>query len=493
MHGLALVLLMGCGLKEGSADTGEAPGGVAETADHSTDSFGPSATDEHSEGDTSVEPVDSGVPDTAADTAAAEPCGHIPTFADGRVPTRVRHVATTGSDATGDGSKAQPFATIEGAAEGLLPGDAIRLAPGSYEGGQYLSEVRGRPDAPIWVGGEPGADKPVLVGATEGLHLVRAAYVLVHDLEVSGASGNGINADDGGDYEDEEATHHLVFRDLDIHDIGGDGNQDCLKLSGLRDFVVMDSRFARCGGGGSGSGVDHVGCHRGLVARNSFSELGASGVQAKGGSTDVELRWNHLVDAGDRAFNMGGSTDPIYFRPPLDPAGDNAEARDIRAIANLIEGSEAALAFVGCVDCAALNNTIVSPDKWVLRILQESTSGGGYSFLPAAGGELVNNLVQLERSAVSTDVNIGPDTDSDSFVFTTNLWYAADEPGDSAPVLPGTVVGGIAGVDPMLQTDGSVGEGSPAIAAGTADGRVAGDRSGACYADPPTIGAHAAP
>ena len=29
----------------------------------------------------------------------------------------------------------------------------------------------------------------------------------------------------------------------------------------------------------------------------------------------------------------------------------------------------AAIAFVGCVDCAAINNTIVDPEHWVLRIL----------------------------------------------------------------------------------------------------------------------------
>jgi len=86
--------------------------------------------------------------------------------------------------------------------------------------------------------------------------------VVLHDLEITGSDHNGVNCDDGGDMANPEASHHLVFRRLSIHDIGGDGNQDCLKLSGIRHFRVEDCELARCGGNGSGSGVDHVGCQQ---------------------------------------------------------------------------------------------------------------------------------------------------------------------------------------------------------------------------------------
>ena len=79
-------------------------------------------------------------------------------------------------------------------------------------------------------------------------------------------SGNGINADDGGETANAEASRFLVFRRLRIHDVGEGGNQDGLKLSGINDYAVLDCKFARCGGGGSGSGIDQVGCHRGIVA-----------------------------------------------------------------------------------------------------------------------------------------------------------------------------------------------------------------------------------
>ena len=425
--------------------------------------------------------------DTATTTDPAPACDALDTWADGLEPSRELHVATTGSDTAGDGSSGSPFATLVHAVDQATPGTAVRVHAGSF-GNAYLEDVYGTADAPIWIGGAPGEEPPVLVGASEGLHLSGGAWLVVHDLVIDSARDNGVNFDDRGDYDDPEALHHVIFQRLEVRDIGGDGNQDCLKLSGLRDFHVLDSSFADCGGGSSGSGVDMVGCHRGVIARNHFTRTSGNAVQAKGGTDDVLLLWNRLVDAGARGFNLGGSTGTEFFRPPLDPEGENFEARDLRAVGNWIEGSEASLAFVGCVDCSATHNTLVDPDKWLFRILQESVTDADYSFLAAGGGAVMNNLVVFARDAVSTDVNIGPDTDPDSFSWSHNLFYASDAPGDSAPELPGTVVGSLIGVDPGLDADGLIGPDSPAVGAGVSGTGVMGDRLGACYEEPPSIG-----
>ena len=115
--------------------------------------------------------------------------------------------------------------------------------------------------APIWIGGVPGSPRPVIAAGGQAFHLVRPRYLVVHDLEVRGASANGINTDDEAQYANADAARFVVFRNLFIHDVGTGGNQDCLKLSGLNDFWVLDSEFQRCGGAGSGSAIDHVGCH----------------------------------------------------------------------------------------------------------------------------------------------------------------------------------------------------------------------------------------
>lgn len=423
-------------------------------------------------------------------------CFDYPSFETGKVPTTQRHVATTGSDTTGDGSLAAPFRSIQAAVINAQPGTAIVVHAGTYPGGSYVSNLAGTEDAPIWIGGAPGEARPIFENGVNGLHFTLLRYVVIHDLEIRNTTANGINADDSAQYDNPLASHHVVFRGLDIHDIGSNGNQDCLKLSGLNDFWVLSSRFARCGGGQAGSGIDHVGCHDGVIAGNRFEDLSASGnaVQCKGGSSDITIVANHITDGGARAINLGGSTGFEFFRPPLSTSAPNAEARRIHVIANLIEGSVVPLAFVGCIDCLAANNTIVDPENWIVRILQETVSGGGYTFLPSSNGRIVNNLVQYDRSGISTHVNVGGNTDAASFSFQNNLWYAHDQPGNSAPSLPVAEAGGLVGVDPLLASpatgDYRLQSTSPAIGAGAAVAELLGDLDGECYLSPPSIGAY---
>ncbi|MCX7555965.1 right-handed parallel beta-helix repeat-containing protein [Xanthomonadaceae bacterium JHOS43] len=411
-------------------------------------------------------------------------------FASGLSPSHVLHVATGGNDSIGNGSSTQPFATVVRAAQVALPGAAIVIHPGTYAGGQFVADLRGTAVAPIWVGGMAGQPRPVIEGGSNGIQFSRPAYVVLHDILVRNAGANGINIDDGGQYADPLAAHHVVVERLDIRDIGGGGNQDCLKISGLNDFQIRDSHFQNCGDGGSG--IDFVGGHRGLVHGNVLIDIGGSGVQTKGGSSDIDIHANRFINGGSRALNMGGSTGLEFFRPPLSGSHSNAEARRIRALSNLFVGSaQAPLNFVGCVDCVAAHNTIVNPGTWLVRVLQETGSQGGHVFEPTRNGLVQNNLFVFQRSQVtSSGVNVGSGTDASSFVWINNLFHAPDQPANSLPNLPGTVSGSLAGVDPgITPPDYRIAPDSPAAGSGvTLDARL-GDLGGACFADPPSRGA----
>ena len=449
--------------------------------------------------DTSSGPTSSSTGETTSDTTTGDPlaCGGIVTFADGKLPTAELHVAEGGADDPNCGVIDAPCGSIAFAAGLAQPGTAVRIHSGTYAPDQYVSDLAGTADAPIWIGGAPGETPPVISGGTEGLHFSRARYLVVHDVEVLGATGNGINIDDGGAVDNPDATRFVVFRDLEIHQIGQGGNQDCLKMSGVNDYWVLDSEFYQCGAGGSA--IDHVGCHQGLLAGNFFHDNGGNAVQCKGGSENIEIRANRMVDSGDRAINMGGSTGFEFFRPPLQMGAPNAEARDIRVIANTIVGGVTPLAFVGCVDCAALNNTIVRPHNWLFRILQETVTTPEYEFLPASNGVFANNVVVFDRGDISTYVNIGGNTAPDTFTFTTNLWYAADVPAQSDPSgdLPTPETGAIVGIDPQLAdlagADYHLTAGSPAAGSGTAFAALSADLDFICYQDPPSRGAFELP
>lgn len=448
----------------------------------SANDLAPSA-DDHADVPASEPPATGG---SAPGPSASGGCGATQTFEDGASPSREVFVEE-GAASSGDGSSERPYATLDEALADATPGTAIRIRPGTYAGGAYASTLAGSADAPIWIGGVPGQARPVISGGDTAFQLSGASFVIVHELELTGQSANGINVDDGEVASG--SSHDLVFRDLSIHDLGDGGNQDCLKLSGVDRFFVLGSEFRGCSGG---SAIDHVGCHHGVIAHNLFSDLGGNGVQSKGGSDDLTITQNTFVNAGERAVHMGGSTGFEFFRPALSMSRPNFEARDIRVVANLFRGGVSPIAFVGCVDCLAANNTIVDPEHWVLRILQETTSSEGYEFTPARDGRFVNNLVYYAVADLSTHVNVGPDTASDTFVLAHNLWYAYDAPGASAPYyLPVAETDGIYGEDPGLASteEPRIGPSSPAAGAGVELSEVVADWTGECYSAPPAIGA----
>ncbi|MCY1062089.1 right-handed parallel beta-helix repeat-containing protein [Nannocystis sp. SCPEA4] len=463
-----------------AADPTEVPTTGAPTTDATTST---SATATDTGDTTTTDTGDPGVPT----------CGDPVHFASDKEPTQVVHVAPDGvDDPLSCGTLAAPCQTLGAAVALASPGTAIRLHPGTYAADEFIEELAGTEDAPIWIGGVPGEERPVISGGTEALHLSRVRHLVLHDLEVTGASGNGINVDDGGLFEDPEATRFVVFERVFIHDIGDGGNQDCLKLSGLNDFWILGSEFTGCSAGGSA--IDHVGCHRGLILDNNFSDNGGNAIQTKGGSEDIEIRGNTMTDCGQRAVNMGGSTGFEFFRPPLLENAANAEARNIRVIANVIVGGEAPLAFVGCVDCLAANNTIVRPQHWLLRILQETVSNPAFEFEPVGNSRFINNVVVFDRNQISNHVNIGPDTAAETFTFASNLWFAADQADQSSPAgdLPVAETDPIVGVDPgLVDLDGDfhLTPGSPAVHSGMPLAELTGDRDHQCWADPPSRGA----
>ena len=421
----------------------------------------------------------------------AESCNPIRTFADGRQPVREIFVSPSGNNATGNVTRAAPYKDLSRALRGVAPGDAIRLLPGIHGAGNSVGSIAGTSNAPIWIGGVPGEARPEIRGGTAALLLSRVRYLVVENLVVAGATQNGINCDDGSDYANPDATRQLLFRNLEIRDIGTGGNHDGLKLSGVNDYQVLDCTFTRMSSGGSG--IDHVGCHRGLIARCTFTDMGSNAIQCKGGSEDIEIRGNRFLNGGGRAINVGGSTGFQFFRPPLSTVEPNVEARNIRVFANLFQGADAPLAFVGAVDCVAAQNTIVEPRRWVVRILQETVSGGGYIFRPCGNNRFLNNLISYHRAQVGTPVNVGGNTDAASFQFERNLWYASDRPTQSRPSLPSAESAGVYGLDPQFRDapagDFSVPVASPAVGKGLSLPAPRADLLERCYAEVPTLGA----
>ncbi|MBL7152103.1 MAG: right-handed parallel beta-helix repeat-containing protein [Phycisphaerae bacterium] len=319
---------------------------------------------------------------------------------------------------------AETSSQVRSAIRNLQPGDTLLIAPGNYTGGIHLADTSGTEKAPITICGADPNNPPLFSGGSQAIHLADCSYITISNLKVKGFPANGINIDDSGSFD--TPAHHIILENLTILETGPKGNHDALKISGVDHFTIRRCRFEAWGG----SGIDMVGCHHGVVedctfiGRTGFSQSNA--VQLKGGTRHILVQTSFFKDAGQRAINLGGSTGLQFFRPQV---GDY-EAKDITIAGNRFIGGIAPLAWVTADGGNVHHNTIILPQKWILRILQETTDP---KFKPSHGGIFENNLIVYD-SKIQVFVNVGPRTAPQTFTFRRNAWHNLD--GTRRPALP---------------------------------------------------------
>ncbi len=81
------------------------------------------------------------------------------------------------------------------------PGTVIRIRPGQYTGGVWISNLHGQPGAPIVIEAADPNDPPVFVGEDTGWQLDEASHVLIRHVRFRRQRANGLNIDDGGSFE----------------------------------------------------------------------------------------------------------------------------------------------------------------------------------------------------------------------------------------------------------------------------------------------------
>ncbi len=305
-------------------------------------------------------------------------------------------------------------ASLKIALIGANPGDEIRIKPGRYKGGTYFKGLAGSALKPIVISASDPTQRPVFVGGESALHLSQVSYLKIDGLEITKSTANGLNIDHGGDISN--PSHHIILKNLTISEIGDRGNHDGIKLSGVDHFQVRNCQIQNWGG--SGSAIDMVGCHDGLVYETLFRGRGddqSNGVQVKSGSSEIAIQACRFEYAGSRAVNLGGSTGLTYFSPK----DASYEARNLKVIDCLVLGSHAPIAFVGVDGAILRQNTFINPGKYLFRILQEQQD---LRFVRCRLGVIEKNLVLYNGNQVSQSTNIGPGTDSASFELKANCW-----------------------------------------------------------------------
>lgn len=323
---------------------------------------------------------------------------------------------------------------LKTAIRNLKPGLIVKIAPGVYSGNNYVVNA----ERVTFEALDP-ANKPVIQGGSTGMQLVRCNYATLRNLRIKGQTDNGLNLDDGG--PSNPRVLGITIENVEVSDIGPSGNLDGIKCSGLDQLTIRNCTVD----GWGGDGIDMVGCHTVLItgckftAKTGFTQT--TGVQVKGGSSDVIIENSQFTNVTERPINVGGRTDSNLFRP----LGANYEAKRITVRGNTISGGLCATAFVGVDGAEFTDNTILFPTKWIFRILNENTAT---TFVPTRNVLIKNNKIVFMRAKVVVEINIGSNTEPKTFRFEGNHWYAQDKPWLSKPTLPTVEIGGTYGIDP---------------------------------------------
>ena len=211
------------------------------------------------------------------------------------------HVAPGGSDAAA-GTLAAPFATIQHAADLVLPGDTVLVRAGTYR--ELVTVTRsGTAGAEVVFAAYPG-ERPVLDGAgllpgtdLNGVfYLLRAAWVRVKGLTVVNA-GPGIQAN-GFLVED---AQHVTLEGNVTDDTVSSG----IGVWGCSDVTLDGNEVIRACHGGIQEQISIGGTRGFAVVRNRVHDaggttIGGEGICLKDGSSEGVARANEVWNVPER-------------------------------------------------------------------------------------------------------------------------------------------------------------------------------------------------
>ena len=188
---------------------------------------------------------------------------------------RVYYVAPTGSDSN-PGTEAEPWQTIQKAADTLVAGDTVYIKAGTYEE-QVIAQQSGSAGNPITYAAYPG-DEVTIDGAGVSLPPYETGLFVVEDrshIKVSGLRimNAGPNENNAGIYVDNSS--HIVVENNDTYNtvssgigvwgsdnviIAGnevelacnDGEQECISVAGTDTFEIRGNHVHHGGPGTNG-------------------------------------------------------------------------------------------------------------------------------------------------------------------------------------------------------------------------------------------------
>ena len=426
-------------------------------------------------------------------------------------------VSPSGSDSSGDGTIASPFATIQYVLTNIAQaGDTVTLRSGTYN-----EEVRVRmPDITL----RSRADEWAVIAIPPTIDGDNAAVGVIFDVASKGSILQRVEIT-GGFYAvfffsewdwddtplDNDAAQNIVIEECVIHDTGRDG----IKLpAGCDNITIRRCEIYNSGIGypagtpnddKNAEGIDVVNCDNVLVQDCYIHDTATTGVYIKGGSQDGVIERTTVEKCGGLGISVGFDTSPEFF----DLSANPNYYENIRGIVRncvVVDTYYAGIALYGSKDAVIYNNTVVntaraahSPIYFGLTYQDWDDAAGR----PANENPVImNNIVLQTESIDSPFVSIRHSADLDGMsalignpTMNNNCYFKKDGDGFFEDNRPGSLLENgtldqwrahisdealSLEVDPQLTADYQLSSNSPCIDKGsnTVSGMPSTDRDG---------------
>jgi len=281
-------------------------------------------------------------------------------------------VASDGSDAAGDGSLANPWATITHAVDNATGGDEVIVRPGVYNGRQRL---RREFDLPVTVRSEVPYAAKLRHDAGAALIAFTARNIVIEGFDIAHAPDNTgalvvqvqdlLGSFSGSAGGADPVVSHIVFRNNIIH---SSTNNDLLKINnGAEDVLIEGNLFFNQSG--SDEHIDINSVIGVTVQDNIFMNTDERPdtssfvvIKDSNGDSDTVLGTRQVVVRRNVFLNWYGSSGQSFVRLGEDGTA-NFEAIDILIENNLMLGNSddlmrTPITVQGSRDVVFRNNTL---------------------------------------------------------------------------------------------------------------------------------------
>lgn len=237
-----------------------------------------------------------------------------PTSKMGPVPSNAFYIAPNGSDAA-DGSKGQPWKTIDHAVDSVQAGDTVVILPGTYGdlGVTHDMNSEGTATAPITFRGEPGGEMPRILGHFK----IRGSYQQFNYLLFDGPTGQ-IKTPTADNPNGEQVQVSILGDNVDGIEISDSEIRDSLWHAGIYASKANDVRFTGNYIHNNGDRNDPGQANQshgiyfakgsGLIVNNVISANVARGIQMYDGPDGLTVANNTVVGNGKTGIQFGNET-----------------------------------------------------------------------------------------------------------------------------------------------------------------------------------------